>query len=103
MVDDSSQIIQNAECYTINSPTSIYSYANRVRNTYTQIGGKWYKSAESSYLTIPSGAYCVPYNNIATLSSNAEFYPIYAMIAFELAIFTWFLCWWLFRRLFKWR
>lgn len=103
MVDDSGQIEQNAECYTINSPTSIYSYANRVRSTYTQIGGKWYKSAESTYISLPSGAYCVDYNTITTLSSNAQFLPIYYVIAFSLAIFTWFLCWWLFRRLFIWR
>lgn len=103
MVDDTGQIAPNADCYVINSPTSIYSYANRTRSTYTQIGGKWYKTAESDYLTIPSSAYCVPFNTIGTLSSNAQYLPIYYMIAFCLAVFTWFFAWSLFRRLFKWR
>lgn len=103
MVDDTSQVVQNAECYTINSATSLYSYSNRVRSTYTQIGGKWYKSAESTYITIPTGAYCVDFDTVATLSSNSQYYPIYLMIAFMLAVFTWFFAWSLFRRLFRWR
>lgn len=102
MIDDSSQIIQNAECYTINSPTSIYSYANRVRSSYTQIGGKWYKTAESSYITIPSGAYCVSYNDITTLSSNAAFYPLYIFNVTVTAIMIFsFGIWLIFGRIFK--
>lgn len=103
MVDDTSQVQKNAECYTINSATSIYSYSNRVRSTYTQIGGKWYKTAESSYLNLPTGAYCVDFNTISTLSSNAQFFPLYLSVAFALAVFVWFFAWSLFRRLFVWR
>lgn len=46
MKDDVSEIITNAECYTINSATSIYAYKNNTRETYTQIGGKWKKAVK---------------------------------------------------------
>lgn len=79
--DDISQIETGASCYTISNATTLYSYKNYNRYTYTQIGGKWYKTAQSAYNTIPSNIYCVDYSVIEGLSSKAEFIPIYATYA----------------------
>lgn len=103
MKDDISEVINNASCYTINSQTSLYSYRNNVRSTYTQIGGKWYKTAESSYTSLPSNAYCVPYSTVSDLNSNAAFEPIFVFIAFCLAIFVWRFVYFIWSRLVRYR
>lgn len=84
--DDISEIEQNASCYTINSPTNIYSYRNNTRNTYTQIGSKWYKTAQSNYNTLPNNIVCVPYSTISTLSSNAQLTPVYVFCGLCISI-----------------
>lgn len=103
MKDDISEIINNATCYTINSATSIYAYSNNIRNTYTQIGGKWYKTAETTYSYLPTSSYCVSYSNISDLNSNAAFEPIYLFIAFILAVFVWRFVYFIWSRLVRYR
>lgn len=103
MRDDFSELPTNASCYTLNSATSIYVYRNNIRDTFTQIGGKWYRSATTTYSSVPTNSVCWLYSDITGLSSNAEFLPIYEAIAFILAMFVFALVWSLFRRLGKWR
>lgn len=102
MKDDISEIVENAQCYTINSATSIYAYKNNTRETYTQIGGKWKKSAQSSYNSIPVGAYCVSYSEIESINSYAMFEPLYVFNSLLVALFVIGFCiWLLFGRIFK--
>lgn len=91
MKDDFSEVINNASCYTLNSATSLYAYSNNIRHTYTQIGGKWYKTAETTYTNLPYNAYCLSYSSVTDLNSNAAFEPIFIFIGFVLAIFVWFI------------
>lgn len=103
MSDDFTELPTNATCYTVNSATTIYSYSNNIRDTFTQIGGKWYKTATTNYSNIPTNSVCWPYADITKLDSRAEFYPIYAAIAFVMAVFVWFVVFKLISRLIKWR
>lgn len=103
MKDDVSEIINNATCYTLNNATSIYAYRDNVRNTYTQVGGKWYKTAETTYSSVPFSAYCLSYNDISDLNSNAAFEPIFVFIAFCLAIFVWKFVYFMWSRLVRYR
>ena len=103
MTDDISEIVTNASCYTINSQTSIYSYSGNVRRTYTQIGGKWYQTAQTTYSSFPPSSYCVSYDTISDLNSNAAFEPIYDFIALILALFVWFFVYTLWSKLILWR
>lgn len=84
--DDISEIEQNADCYQINSPTSIYSYDNGIRYTYTQIGSKWYKTAKSSYNYLPTNGVCINYNTLQTLNSSSELTPLYAFCALFISV-----------------
>lgn len=84
--DDISEIEQNATCYTINSQTSIYSYRNNTRSTYTQIGSKWYKTAQTTYTTLPNNIVCVPYSTLSELASNAQLTPIYTFCGLFISI-----------------
>lgn len=102
MKDDISEIITDAECYTINNATSIYAYKNNTRETYTQIGGKWKKSGQSSYNYFPSGSYCVAYSEIEDLNSYAMYEPLYVFNSLILACFViGFSIWLIFGRIFK--
>ena len=103
MKDDTSEIINNATCYTLNNATSIYAYRNNVRSTYTQVGGKWYKTSETIYSSLPPSSYCLSYNYISDLNSNAAFEPIYVFIAFCLAIFVWKFVYFMLSRLVRYR
>ena len=102
MTDDFSNLETGSNCYVLNSATSIYSYKSNSRKTYT-LGGKWFHTATSTYTNIPTNTVCWSYSDITSLNSNADMYPIYMFIGFCLAVFVWFLFFWLFRRLFKWR
>lgn len=88
MTDDFSELETNASCYTINSTTSIYAYRSNIRSSYTQIGGKWFKSAQTSYTSVPTNSVCYSYSDITELSSNAVYYPFLVAIAFSLAVFV---------------
>ena len=103
MKDDFSELETNASCYTLNSTTSIYSYRNNIRSTYTQVGGKWYKTAAQNYTNLPTNIVCFSYNDITSLNSNAEYFPIFEFIAFSLAVFVWVVVYKLISRLIKWR
>lgn len=103
MTDDFSQLETGASCYVLNSATNIYSYKSGVRSTYYQIGGKWFKTAQSSYSSVPSSSICFSYADITSLNSNAQFLPFYEFIALCLAVFVWWLVWAIFRRLLRWR
>lgn len=103
MKDDISEIITNAQCYTLNSQTSIYSYSNNTRITYTQIGGKWYKTAQQTYTNLPVNAYCVSYNTISDISSYNYYLPIYEAIALVLALFVWFFVFKLVSKFIRWK
>ena len=92
MHDDISDIITTAQCYAFSGATTLYSYSNSTRTTYTQIGGKWYKTATSNYNTIPSGSQCYTYAELEAINSKAEYAPIYEFIAFSLVC----VCFWLF-------
>ena len=82
--DDVSEIITNATCYVINNQNSIYAYRNNTRSNYTQIGGKWFKTSEQTYTSIPTNNVCYSYSDIKELKSNAAFEPIFYAIAFSL-------------------
>lgn len=103
MTDNFDDLETGASCYVLNSATSIYSYKNNTRKTYSLVGGKWYHSATTTYSSYPSSSVCWSYDDITQLNSNADMYPVYMFISFALAVFTYFLAWSLFRRLFKWR
>lgn len=82
MTDDISEIISNASCYVINNQNSIYAYRNNTRTTYTQIGGKWFKSSEQTYTNIPTNTVCYSYSDIEELNTNASFEPIFYFLSF---------------------
>lgn len=103
MTDDFSELPTNANCYALNSATSIYVYRSNARDIYTQVGGKWYKTATSDYYNVPSSTVCWSYSDITALNSKAEYFPIYEFIAVILALFVWFFVYKLIARLFKWR
>ena len=85
MKDDTSEIETGAQCYVLSNATTIYSYKGGSRKTYYQIGGKWITAAQSSYNTIPVGAYCVDYGKIQSLNSNAAFELLYLFIILLIA------------------
>lgn len=103
MKDDFSNVPTGASCYSFNSATSLYVYRNNTRDTYTQIGGKWYKTASSSYTNVPTNTVCWSYSDVIAINSKAEFFPIYEFIAILLALFVWFFVYKLISRLIKWR
>lgn len=103
MTDNFDDLETGASCYVLNNATSIYSYKSNSRKTYTLVGGKWYHTATSNYTNIPTNTVCWSYSDITELNSNSDMYPVYMFISFSLAVFTYFLAWYLFRRLFKWR
>lgn len=103
MKDDFSELPSNGSCYTLNSSSTIYVYRNNTRDTYTQVGGKWYKTATSIYSSVPSSSVCWNYSDITALNSKAEYFPIYEFIAVILAIFVWFFVYRLVARIVKWR
>lgn len=86
MNDDFSELETGSSCYAISSATSIYSYKNNTRSTYTQIGGKWLKTQQSTYNTIPTSSICFSYADITAINSKAEYAPIYEFIAFCLLL-----------------
>lgn len=103
MTDDFTDLITGANCYAISNTTTIYAYKNSVRQTYSQIGGKWFKTSESSYSSVPSSTVCYSYDDITKISSNAEYFPIFEFIALVLAVFVWFFVFRLLSRLIRWR
>lgn len=103
MKDDFSELETGASCYVLNSSTSIYSYKSGVRSSYQQVGGKWYKTAQNAYSSVPSTSICFSYSDITAINSKAEFAPIYEFIAFILAVFVWWFVFKLVSRLFRWR
>lgn len=103
MKDDFSELETGASCYVLNSTTSIYSYKGGVRSSYVQVGGKWYKTAQTDYYSIPTASTCFSYSDITAINSKAEFAPIYEFIALILAVFVWWFVFKLVSRLFRWR
>lgn len=103
MKDDTSNIETGSSCYVVNNATTIYSYKGSIRKTYIQIGGKWFLSSQSNYYNIPDNSICWSYDDITSLNSNAEFLPIYDMIALTLAVFVWCIVFKLISRLIKWK
>ena len=101
MTDDFSELSNNASCYTINSSTSIYAYRNNVRDTYTKLGAKWFKTSTQTYTNFPSNSVCFSYSDITQINSNVEFYPIYYTIGFLLAVFAFRFIWRIIRPIFK--
>ena len=86
--DDISNIETGASCYVLNSATSIYSYKGNTRKTYSEIGGKWYLSAESAYNIIPGNAVCWSYTSLEQLSHYAYVEPIYYSFALIFSLFV---------------
>ena len=74
-------------CNVFNSQTTLYNYNNGVRSTFTQIGGKWIKTSETTYSYNPSGLICITSSELSNLSSYGYMSPIFYMCAFFL-----FLC-----------
>ena len=103
MTDDFSNLVKGASCYAISSQTSIYAYKGGVRSSYSQIGGKWYKTAENAYSSVPINSVCYSYDDITKINSKAEYFPIYEFIALLLAVFVWFFVFRLVSRLIRWR
>lgn len=103
MKDDFSELETGASCYVLNSSTTIYSYKGGVRSSYVQVGGKWYKTAQSAYSSVPNSSICFSYSDITAINSKAEYFPIYEFIAIILAVFVWWFVFKLVSRLFRWR
>lgn len=103
MTDDFSDLETGASCYVLNSATIIYSYKGNIRSSYIQVGGKWLKTSQSSYNTIPNTSICIPYSDITAINSNAAYLPIYEFIAFCLAVFVWFVVYKIISKLWRWR
>ena len=103
MTDDFTNLETGSSCYVLNNATSIYSYKGGTRKTYVQIGGKWFLSAQTTYYSVPDNAVCWSYSDISALNSNAEFYPLFMMCAFMLAVFVWYVVFKLITRLIKWK
>lgn len=82
MVDDFSELINNASCYVINNSSSIYAYRNNIRSNYTQIGGKWFKTSEQTYTNLPTNSVCYSYTDITGIKSFAVYEPILSFISF---------------------
>ena len=103
MTDDFSNLETGSSCYVLNNATTIYSYKNNNRTTYIQLGGKWFKNATQTYTNLPNNTVCWSYSDITSLNSNAEFYPLFMMCAFMLAVFVWYIVFKLITRLIKWK
>lgn len=103
MTDDFSELVKGASCYVISSSTGIYAYKGGVRSSYSQIGGKWFKTAENAYSGLPTNSVCYTYGDITKLNSKAEYFPIFEFIALCLAVFVWFFAFRLISRLIRWR
>lgn len=103
MKDDTSNIETGSSCYVVNNATTIYSYKGGTRKTYIQIGGKWFLSSQSTYYNIPDNSVCWAYNDITSLNSNAQFYPLFEFVALCLAVFVWYIVFKLITRLVKWK
>lgn len=103
MRDNFDDLETGASCYVLNSSTSIYSYKNGVRKSYVQVGGKWYKAAQTDYYSLPTSSVCYSYSDITAINSKAEYFPIYEFIAIILAVFVWWFVFKLVSRLFRWR
>lgn len=102
MLDDVSDI-PTTGCTTINSQTVIYNYSNNIRRTYTQIGGKWVYTAQTTYTSLPNNSVCVDLSDYA-LSSYGYFYPFYMFMALCVALFVLCSCFLvMFGRFLKWR
>lgn len=103
MKDDTTSIINNAQCYVINNSSSVYAYRSNVRYTYTLIGSKWYNTAQQQYANFPTNTICFPYSDIAVINSHQVFEPIYVCIAFIFVVFVWLLWFNVFKRLTRWK
>lgn len=103
MTDDFTGLINNASCYSVNNSTSIYAYRNNVRYSYTQIGGRWYETAQQTYTNIPSSTTCYTYSDITALNTFSYMQPIFYFIAFLLGILVWTMCFWMWSKLIHWR
>lgn len=101
MTDDFSELPNNATCYVVSNSTSIYTYRYNVRDTYTKMGAKWYKTATQNYTNLPTNSVCFAYSDIVQINSHVEFYPIYYTIGFLLAVFAFRFIWRVIRPLFK--
>lgn len=102
MKDDVSSI-PSTGCTVISNSTTIYNYSNNTRRTYTEIGGKWYITAEAYYSTIPSGAYCIDLDEYS-LKSYAVYEPFYIFMSLTIALFILITCVKvMFGRFIKWR
>lgn len=99
MTDDFSAV-PSGGCNSFNSATSMYHYANNIRQTYTNFGGKWVKTAENSYYSIPDNVVCV---DVSSIDSNATFEPVYMFFAYVLVFSVIGLFWYVIRRLLLWR
>lgn len=82
--DDVSEIPQSG-CNVLNNPTTIYNYSNSTRRTYTNVGGKWIYSGNSPTSTQPVNAVCI---DVTQLKSNAQFEPLFYLVAFILFVAT---------------
>lgn len=85
--DDISNIETGASCYVLNSATSIHAYKNNTRKTYSEVGGKWFLSSQSTYTSVPSNSVCWSYTDIAKLSHYAYVEPIYYSFALMFSLF----------------
>lgn len=103
MTDDFTNLETGASCYVLNSATSIYAYKSNIRSSYIQVGGKWFKTSQTNYNTLPSNTICFTYSDITAINSNAAFLPIYEFIAVCLAIFVWFVVYKIISKLWRWR
>lgn len=99
MTDDFSAV-PSGGCNSFNSVSSMYHYANNSRQTFTNFSGKWIKTAETTYSTVPNNVVCV---DLSTISSNATFEPVYMFFAYVLVLSVIGLFWYVIRRLLLWR
>lgn len=95
MNDDVSEI-PSSGCNVLNSSTVIYNYNNNVRRTFTNVGGRWIYSGQSTNSTTPLNAVCI---DVLSLNSNAQFEPIYHFISLSLVVLVCLMFFWVMKGL----
>ena len=86
LFNDDVSSIPKSGCNVVNSKSVIYNYNNGVRSTFTEIGGKWIKTGETTYSYNPNGLVCITNTELENFSSYSYMTPVFYMVAFFLFI-----------------
>lgn len=100
MIDDFSAI-PTSGCNVLTSATALSNYNNGIRYDFVNISGKWVKTRESTYNSIPFGYVC---NNL-DFTSYTYLEPFYQLSVIVMVVFVIYCVFKLFSNLFTrgWR